>query len=55
MPRGPRAEKRPGDVEEELASATRNGGLIGAKNRAIGLSAERRSEIARAAARAGWA
>ena len=69
MPRGPRGEKRPGDVvgcavkvmkiatgeiEEELPSKTRNGGLKGGKARAEALTPERRSEIGKAAARARW-
>ena len=69
MPRGPNGEKRPadavgcavtvakiatGEIEEELPAKTRNGGLKGGKARAEALTPERRSEIARAAARARW-
>ena len=69
MPKGPRGEKRPGDVvgcavkvaqiasgevEEELPSARRNGGLKGGPRRAEVLSAERQSEIGRKAAQARW-
>ena len=60
--RGPNGERRPrdpiaraihvakiatGEVEDELPSATRKGGLIGGTKRAEALSPERRSEIAR--------
>ena len=67
MPRGPNGEKRPadvvgcavmvakiatGEVEDNLPSARRNGGLVGGPARAKALSPERRSEIARKAAQA---
>ena len=60
MPRGPNGEKRPadpiaravmvgkiatGEIEEELPSARRNGGLKGGPARAEALSPEERSEI----------
>ena len=69
MLRGPNGEKRPADVvgcavtvmkiatgelEEELPGKTRNGGLKGGRARANSLTPERRSEIARQAARARW-
>ena len=69
MLRGPNGEKRPADtnacavhvmkiatdeIEDPLPSATRNGGLKGGKARAEALTPERRSEIARAAARVRW-
>ena len=62
MPRGPKGEKRPagvvgaavnvakiaaGEVEDELPSDRRYGGLAGWPARAAALSPERRSEIAR--------
>jgi hypothetical protein len=68
MPRGPKGEKRPADVvgnaihvmriatgeieegEAETGAATARGG----KARAASLTAEQRSEIARAAAAARW-
>ena len=61
MPRGPSGEKRPagtvenaihmmrvatGEMEEELPSATRNGGLKGGPARAKALTPKRRKEIA---------
>ena len=64
MPRGPNGEKRPadtnacavhvmkiatGEIEDELPSARRNGGLKGGPARAKALTPERRSEIARKA------
>lgn len=67
MPRGPKGEKRPrdpialavhvakiatGQIEDELPSATRRGGLIGGPARARSLSPERRTEIARMGQRA---
>jgi hypothetical protein len=67
MPRGPNGERRPrntienairvariatGEIEEDLPSATRRGGLIGGPARARSLSPERRSEIARMGAEA---
>ena len=67
MPRGPNGEKRPADpiaravhiakiatgqIEDELPSATRRGGLVGGPKRAKALSPERRSEIARMGAEA---
>ena len=69
MPRGPNGEKRPADtigcavhvmriateeIEEELPSKTRNGGLKGGKARAEVLPPRRRSEIARQAAKVRW-
>ena len=70
MPRGPNGEYRPadanacaamvvkiatGEVEENIpAAAKRNGGLAGGKKRAEALTAERRREIAKAAAEARW-
>ena len=65
--RGPNGERRPrdpiaravhvmkiatGEIEEELPSATRKGGLIGGPKRAEALSPERRTEIARMGQRA---
>ena len=65
--RGPNGEKRPsntianavhvmriatGQIEEELSSDTRRGGLKGGPARAKALSPERRSEIARMGAEA---
>ena len=62
MPRGPNGEKRPADtianavhvmriatgqIEDELPSATRRGGLKGGKARAKALTPSRRREIAR--------
>ena len=67
MLRGPNGEKRPsntianavhvmriatGQIEEELPSATRRGGLKGGAARAKALSPERRLEIARQGAEA---
>ena len=67
MPRGPNGEKRPADpvgcavhvmkiatgqIEDELPSATRKGGLKGGPARAQALTPERRSEIARMGAEA---
>jgi hypothetical protein len=70
MPKGPRCEKRPADVignavkvmriatgeEEETISneAKRHAGEAGARNRAMKLTPEQRSEIARAAAESRW-
>jgi len=69
MPKGPRGEKRPadvvgmsvliakiatGEVEETKPSGRRASGMAGAKARSAALSAERKSEIARAAASARW-
>ena len=69
MPKGPNGEKRPadavgcavhvakiatGELEEELPSNTRNGGLKGGKARAEALTPERRSEIAKKAAKTRW-
>jgi hypothetical protein len=42
-------------VKEYLARIGRKGGLKGGKTRAMKLSADRRSEIARKAAQARWA
>lgn len=71
MPRGPNGEQRPadvnscavivakiatGEIEEDLPTAhKRKAGRAGAASRTNGLSPERRSEIARNAARARWA
>ena len=67
MPRGPNGERRPadtnanavhvmkiatGEIEEELPSARRNGGLKGGPARAESLSPEQRREIARKARKA---
>ena len=67
MPRGPNGEKRPADpiaravhiakiatgqIEDELPSATRAGGLKGGAARAKALTPTRRREIARKAAEA---
>lgn len=69
MPRGPNGEKRPadtvrsaihvakiatGEIEEDLPSARRNGGMVGGKARRDALTPERRSEIAKEAATARW-
>ncbi|MYB48788.1 MAG: RNA-binding protein [Dehalococcoidia bacterium] len=69
MPRGPNGERRPadtvanaihvakiatGEIEDETPSAKRNGGLVGGNARRDTLSPERRSEIARKAAKARW-
>jgi len=70
MPRGPKGEKRPadvignavhvmriatGDAEDNPAPEhARRGGLKGGRRRAAVLTAEQRSEIARAAAQARW-
>ena len=69
MPRGPRGEKRPadanqraamivktatGEIEDDLPSAKRNGGLVGGKKRAEKLTPERRKEIAERAIAARW-
>ena len=67
MPRGPNGEKRPGhsvgcavmvakiatgEIEEEIPSPRRNGGLKGGPARAESLSPEQRREIARKARKA---
>lgn len=69
MPKGPQGQKRPadavgmsvmvakiatGEVEDTKSSGRRASGLAGAKGRSAALSAERRSEIATAAAEARW-
>ena len=69
MPRGPNGERRPadsnscavmvaklltGELEEDLPSARRNGGLKGGPARAASLSDEERSEVARKAASTRW-
>jgi len=70
MPRGPKGEKRPadtigaaimvakiatGEVEEESPKpAKKRAGEKGARSRNLKLTAEQRSEIARAAAVARW-
>lgn len=69
MPKGPKGQKRPGDLvgnairvariatgeeKEDAPSKTRNGGLRGGKMRAKSLTPEERSEIARIAASARW-
>lgn len=70
MPKGPNGEKRPsdtiaaaimvarisvGEIEEELPSKRRNGGLVGGKSRTESMTPEERSELARKAANARWA
>ena len=70
MPTGPNGEKRPGgtianavhvmkiatgEIEEDLPSKKRNGGLKGGKVRAKALTSERRSQIAKEAAQVRWA
>ena len=69
MPRGPDGQKRPadtvgaavmvakiatGEAEEDAPSKGQAGGLVGGKARAESLTPQRRSEIARNAARARW-
>ena len=69
MTKGPQGQKRPGDtvgcavmvakiateeIEDALPSKTRNGGLKGGKARAQTLTADRRSEIAKQAAKVRW-
>ena len=69
MPKGPNSQKRPGnsigmsvmvakiatgEVDETPTSGRRASGLAGAKARSAALSAERKSEIAKAAASARW-
>ena len=69
MPRGPQGQERPadsnqcavmvakiatGEIEDELPSDKRNGGIAGAAARAESLTPEQRSEIARKAAKARW-
>lgn len=69
MPKGPNGERRPadpvanaihvakiatGEIEEDLPSARRNGGMVGGKARRDALTPERRSEIAKEAATARW-
>lgn len=74
MPRGPKGEKRPGDVvgaavmvgkiatgeiddlttEDGKNAAAVALGRMGGKKRAEGMSAKRRKEIAKKAARARW-
>lgn len=69
MPKGPKGQKRPGDIvgnairvariatgeeKEDTPSKTRKGGLRGGKMRAKSLTPEERSEIARIAASARW-
>ena len=69
MPRGPKGEKRPadtvsaaimvakiatGEVEDELPSAQREGGLAGGPARSEALTPEERSEIAQKAANKRW-
>ena len=69
MPRGPQGQKRPadtkanavhvmkiatGEIEEELPSAKRNGGLAGGKARSKSLTPVQRSKIARNAAQTRW-
>lgn len=51
---GEATDETPQPPESAEAAAGRSGGLKGGKVRAERLSAERRSEIARAAARARW-
>ena len=70
MPKGPRGEKRPADVignavhvmriatgeieDTTVQQGRRKAGKIGARKRAMALTPEQRSEIARAAASARW-
>jgi len=69
MPKGPQGQKRPADVignavrvmkiatgeeEEAIPSKRRAGGLKGGLSRAKKLSAEKRSEIAKTAAKTRW-
>lgn len=70
MPKGPRGERRPADINKSAfqivriatgeeserlpAAKGRPGGLAGGKARSAKLDAETRSEIARRAAKARW-
>lgn len=69
MPKGPKGQKRPGDVvgnairvakiatgeeKDTYPSKTRKGGLKGGRARAKKLTPEERSEIAKIAALARW-
>jgi hypothetical protein len=69
MPRGPKGEKRPadvignavhvmrvatGEIEESIPSGRIRSGRAGAKARAIALSPEKRSAIAKKAAAKRW-
>ena len=69
MPRGPNGERRPadtvanaihvakiatGEIEDDIPSTRRNGGLVGGHARRDSLTPEQRSEIARKAAEARW-
>ena len=69
MPKGPQGQKRPADVigaavmvakiatgelEEEVISKTRIGGLKGGRARAKNLTPAKRAEIAKLAAKARW-
>lgn len=70
MPRGPKGEKRPGDVigaaimvgriatgeieDKKSLEHARRGGLKGGKARAKSMSAKQRAEIAKKAAKARW-
>ena len=69
MPRGPKGEKRPadvignavhvmriatGEIKEEKPSGRIRSGRAGGRARATTLSAEKRKEIARAAAKKRW-
>ena len=69
MPKGPNGQKRPadaigcavmvakiatGECEDTHTSGRKRSGLAGAKARNAALSAEKRSEIAKAAANARW-
>jgi hypothetical protein len=69
MPKGPNGQKRPadaigcavmvakiatGECDDTRASGRKRSGLAGAKARNAALSAEKRSEIAKAAANARW-
>lgn len=51
---GDATDETPGEPETRQAQAGRTGGLKGGKARAKTLSAARRSEIARSAAKARW-
>ena len=69
MLRGPNGERRSadvnacavmvakiatGEIEEDLPSKKRIGGLVGGRARTVALTPERRSELARRAANARW-
>jgi hypothetical protein len=69
MPKGPKGEKRPGDVvgaaimvakiatgetEDDVPTRGREGGRAGGRARASSLSAKQRSQIAKKAADSRW-